>query len=403
MKGLYKYLSPFAPDQSGAVSVLFELGGLIVICDAGGCAGNVCGFDEPRWFTQKSAVFSAGLRDMDAILGRDDKLIKKIGDAVSQLDLNFIALVGTPVPSVIGTDLKALKHIAEKRFGLPVLTVDTTGMDLYDRGQEKAFLSLFETFASDKSENAPDIGIIGATPLDLLDTQDSPRIASQIEKLGYGKAVCYGMGSGLEDIKKAGGVRCNIVVSPSGIKAAKYLRKRFGTPYVTGIPLTERALKAIKIKIGDALAGKSAAEGSALYGYDESVGDKHVGDNNVGEDNVGVENDGGILIIHQQFVANEIRDELLSLGYRGRIDVASWFMLEDSLSLKSDEALREEDDLSMLLKRRGYKAVAGDPLFKRAISGWDGEYVDLPHYPVSSGIYKDTDINSVLDKLISCV
>ena len=61
MRGLRKYLTPFAPDQSGAVSVLYELGGIIVICDAGGCAGNVCGFDEPRWFEQKSAVFSAGL------------------------------------------------------------------------------------------------------------------------------------------------------------------------------------------------------------------------------------------------------------------------------------------------------------------------------------------------------
>ena len=71
MRGLRKYLTPFAPDQSGAVSVLYEFGGIIVICDAGGCTGNICGFDEPRWFESKSALFSAGLRDMDAILGRD--------------------------------------------------------------------------------------------------------------------------------------------------------------------------------------------------------------------------------------------------------------------------------------------------------------------------------------------
>ena len=79
MKGLRKYLTPFAPDQSGAVSVLYDLGGIIVICDAGGCTGNICGFDEPRWFETSSAVFSAGLRDMDAILGRDDKLVEKLG------------------------------------------------------------------------------------------------------------------------------------------------------------------------------------------------------------------------------------------------------------------------------------------------------------------------------------
>ena len=45
MRGLRKYLTPFAPDQSGAVSVLYELGGIIVICDAGGCTGNVCGLN----------------------------------------------------------------------------------------------------------------------------------------------------------------------------------------------------------------------------------------------------------------------------------------------------------------------------------------------------------------------
>ena len=57
------------------------MGGICVICDAGGCTGNICGFDEPRWFGSQSAVFSAGLRDMDAILGRDDRLVEKLFDA----------------------------------------------------------------------------------------------------------------------------------------------------------------------------------------------------------------------------------------------------------------------------------------------------------------------------------
>ena len=56
MRGLRKYLTPFAPDQSGAVSVLYEFGGIIVICDAGGCTGNICGFDEPRWFEALAEV-----------------------------------------------------------------------------------------------------------------------------------------------------------------------------------------------------------------------------------------------------------------------------------------------------------------------------------------------------------
>ena len=112
MKGLRKYLTPFAPDQSGAVSVLYDLGGIIVICDAGGCTGNICGFDEPRWFETSSAVFSAGLRDMDAILGRDDKLVEKLAMAAEKIDANFAAIIGTPVPATIGTDYRALKRLA---------------------------------------------------------------------------------------------------------------------------------------------------------------------------------------------------------------------------------------------------------------------------------------------------
>ena len=114
VRGLHKIIYPFAPDQSGAVSVLYELGGMIIIVDAGGCAGNVCGFDEPRWLGTKSAVFSAGLRDMDAILGRDDLLIKKITGAAKRLDADFIAIIGTPVPATIATDYRALRRMAEK-------------------------------------------------------------------------------------------------------------------------------------------------------------------------------------------------------------------------------------------------------------------------------------------------
>ena len=56
MRGLRKYLTPFAPDQSGAVSVLYELGGIIVICDAGGCTGNVCGLTNQGGLNGKCGV-----------------------------------------------------------------------------------------------------------------------------------------------------------------------------------------------------------------------------------------------------------------------------------------------------------------------------------------------------------
>ena len=62
MKGLRKVLTPFAPDQSGASGVLYSMGALIVIIDAGGCTGNVCGFDEPRSGTNVACAIKLAMK-----------------------------------------------------------------------------------------------------------------------------------------------------------------------------------------------------------------------------------------------------------------------------------------------------------------------------------------------------
>ena len=200
MKGLRKVLTPFAPDQSGAVSVLYGLGGLIVIIDAGGCTGNICGFDEPRWQDVRSAVFSAGLRDMDAILGRDKLLVSKIADACGRIDASFVALIGTPVPATIATDYKALKRMLEKEIDLPILTIATDGMKLYDEGESLAYKALASEFVA--KEGALEEITLGKTPLT------------------FGSSFADVT---LEDYKKIGASTKVIATSASGIEAAKAL------------------------------------------------------------------------------------------------------------------------------------------------------------------------------------
>ena len=363
MKSLFKFIPPFAPDQSGVSSVLFSLGGIIVICDAGGCAGNVCGFDEPRWFTQKSAVFSAGLRDIDAILGRDERLIEKLSEAKEFIDAKFIAIVGTPVPAVIATDFKALKHMAESRLKLPVLSIDTTGIGLYDKGQEKAFLALFETFAEDSPNGGPDVGIIGATPLDMPYKNYAERIVSACGC----KAACYGFDGDLDNIRHAGSARVNIAVSPSAIKAVKYLKHRFGTPYITDMPITERGDNLLSEKI-------TQAENGVLQKNDEA------GQNN---------SKGGTLIVHQQVFANALREELRVKNSVVRIDVASWFMLDNGIAEKNDIHLNDEDEFYELVASRGYETVIGDQIFERALHGLGVRFMPMPHYAVSGAPYAD--------------
>ena len=116
-------------------------------------------------------------------------------------------------------------------------------MELYDKGEEKAYLALFEKF-SDKNEESedmndkdrPHIGIIGMTPQDVSDLKAAEKIQKLYADQGL-RAVCYGMGDGLKEVKKASLTVKNVVVSPAALKAAQYLQKKFGTPYEIAYPL----------------------------------------------------------------------------------------------------------------------------------------------------------------------
>ncbi len=389
MKKLLKYLSPFAPDQSGACGVLYELGGIIVICDAGGCAGNICGFDEPRWFKNKSAVFSAGLRDMDAIMGRDDKLIEKLSRAHEQLGAKFSALVATPVPAVIGTDMKALKRMAEKKLGIPCIAVNAIGTRYYDEGESEAWLQLFETFTDGEADNnefdnresdnresgnlvetmaSEKIGVIGATPFETGYSTDKP-LKSYLEKQGLSNTVIYTVGTTLEDVEKAAGCEKNLVVSTGGIKAADYLKERFGVPYEVGFPfIPDDVIEHAKEKLGK-----------------------------IAQD---LENKVKVLIIHSQFAANELRKRLvcftnesgLGKGTEYSFEVGTFFTMLDEYAEAGDIHFGGEDDLWSLAAEGDYDLIIADSDMERLIraAGYKGEFSDFPHFAVSGRMNDDS-------------
>ena len=353
VRGLWKGLTPFAPDQSGAASVFYELGGILVICDAGGCTGNVCGFDEPRWFGERSAIFSAGLRDMDAILGRDDRLVAKLTDAAEKIDANFAAVIGTPVPAVIATDYRALQRMCEKKTNLPILTVDTNGMELYDVGEEKAWLTLFKTFAGkdvasqkeaseeDDSSKKMKIGVLGLTPHDVSDLKIEEKFRkSENENTHY---ICYGMRAGIDKVKTAGSADKNLVVAPAALETAKYLEKEFGTPYEVGYPFVDELIPEL--------------------GYERKK----------------------ILIIHQQVIANAIRQEIRTRSdeQNTEVTVASWFMMKSELSEEGDLSLKEEMDYCKLVQNGNYDIVFADENMRGLVPGFKGTFVNVRHFAVS--------------------
>jgi hypothetical protein len=242
---------------------------------------------------------------------------------------------------VIGTDYHALKRMTEKKVDLPILTVDTDGMELYDKGEEKAWMELFRVFAGEKEEVAPNrIGILGMTPQDISDLRAADRLRERFAAEGK-TAVCYGMGNGLEDVKIASGVEKNIVVAPSALEVAKYLQRTYGTPYETGYPLVDELVRDMDYH------GKK------------------------------------VLVVQQQVIGNAIREEILKKAPDAQVTVASWFMMKPELRRDEDLHLRDEEDYIKLVETGAYDVIYADPCMARMTPKFEGVFVDMVHFAVS--------------------
>ncbi len=353
-------LPPFAPDYSGAASALFDLGGIVVMHDASGCTGNYTGFDEPRWLGSRSAVFCSGLRRMDAVLGNDDKFIRRTLEAAEVLHPTLIAYLGSPVPMVIGTDLEGMAAETEYASGIPSFGFNTTGQNYYDKGASDVFLRLIRRFAKARTvheDGKKRANVLGMLALDVGNKGNCGLILDFIRKLGYEINADFAMGLTIAQIEHCGDADINIVVSRSGLDAAEYLEKRFGIPYVCGMPIGD----------GRRFAGQLAGD----TGYRTSL-----------------EGDGGILIIHEQVMANALREEILAAA-EIPVAVGSVFGLDRRIAAENDLDFPDEASVIKAVNSGRYSAVIGDPEIQKIIRRDDVSFLGLPHAAVSSKLHWD--------------
>ena len=345
-------LPPFAPDTAGAAAVLYPLGGMTVIVDAGGCAGNICGFDEPRWqeAAEPSAVFSAGLRDMDAIMGRDANLVAKIREAAAELTVSFVGLVSTPVPAIIATDFRALCRMVEKETFLPAIAVRTDGTRLYDRGASAACDALVQKFTAPIPHDAmrTGLGVLGLTPLDF-----SREERASLHALLGREDTPIRFFDRLDDFREAARLKELLVVSPAGLKAARRLQRQWGIPIRAELPpaFIHEAFSAVLSCLAALLRDRQPRE---------------------------------VLIVHQQILANGLRRAIRQRFPAGAVTVGSFFALDRALQRKGDLHFRGEQDFHAYLQAHPDAIVIGDALLARAVpEPFGGTLLDLPHFALS--------------------
>ena len=352
MKQTSRIISTYSADTFGVCSALFELGGMIVMHDASGCNSTYTTHDEPRWFDMDSMVYISALTEMEAIMGDDEKLISDIVTAAEELKPKFIAIVGTPIPTMVGFDFQAVANLIEERTGIPSFGFAATGMNTYIQGVSMALEMLARHFVRDsqKKTEHPSMNILGLTPLDFSLNGQAGSIIQWAKEQGYEVLSSWAMGSSLEEIARAGEVHLNLVVSYGGLKAAKILQERFGMPYLVGVPMDG------KLDISDLPGEEIVVVGEGVYSLS---------------------------------LASAL-ERKLNRGVR----VICTTEFDENLLRPKDRMLRDEAEIERVFQTA--KIVIADPLY-RPICPETVKFVELPHEAFSGRIYRSRIPNLVAD------
>lgn len=381
MKQLCMYLPPFAPDYSGVCSALFAFNALLTIHDAAGCTGNYTGFDEPRWYGSQKAVYCSGLRKMDVVMGNEQMLLERISKAAKEFSPDFIALVGSPVPMVIGTDFGGICTELESVTGIPAFGFETNGTNYYSEGIAQACITVMERFADEPAQKMKrSVNILGATPLDISERNNGD-LAAFLSENGWEVNANFSMEISLDKVRTAACAAVNIAVSQSGFRVARYMEKRFEIPYIAALPIGEKQGRVFLEML------KTASLQS------ESVVQKFH-----------PENRSDTLVIGDAIIADSIRKALFYDFHKKNVEIRTPFGktggMADEIELDCEQAIYDA------VNDPGYKTVIADPLICSLVENkYEKQCIDISHYAVSSKLrtqyeipYISKNFNKIMEK-----
>lgn len=432
------FTSTYTADVSGVCSALYELGGMTVIHDPSGCNSTYSTHDEPRWFDTDSLMFVSGLDEMTAVLGDDNVLIDDVTHAVRDLKPRFVTLCSGSIPHIIAFDCKGVAHLLEKRTGVPMLPVATTGNRSYVAGVGAALTEWVKRFADSLespyrvgSSGSPDcsantlegaagpescagkklngaadpeacgnesfsVNLLGVTPLDFSINGNVDAMRKVFEDAGIPVNCCAAMGESFDSLRHIFRASVNVVVSSCGRRLARYMEQTAGIPYVEGTPIGAYGAARLPELAIEAYEKKRASSEEDSHGALDGTSDslrmllkKKKGDSEgicLWKGNPAHERwdvpDGQILIIGEEVFAQSLAAAINQLTPDCRHGLQSFAVWPDV-----DHGF-PEDVLAELIRKSRY--IIGDPLYRTIPhDSTQNTFVDFPHEAYSGRIFRD--------------
>lgn len=374
MRQSYRMIPIYTADVSGVCSALYELGGMTVMHDPSGCNSTYNTHDEIRWYDQDSLIFISGLTEIDAIMGNDRKFIDDIEHAARELHPKFIALAGSPIPFMNGTDFPAIARVIETETGIPTFSVPTNGMNDYIYGAGIALEQIARRFVKEPDRQKKDrfpvrsVNLLGVTPLDFGPQENVETLKENLKEYGWNVLSTWAMGDDLETLQKAGEATVSLVVSAVGLRAAEVLRETYKIPYVIGTPnqwLAEDISNALETAITRYAAVTQQSDPAAFYLKNR------------------MQQEAEITLIGEPVTMGSLAAGIeKKYGHSARV----FCPLKgcETLLGKKDKAVFGEEAMEEALKDA--RIIVADPLY-RPVCPKDSIFYELPHVAFSGRIY----------------
>ncbi len=361
-------LPPFSPDYSGVASTFFDLNAIAVLHDASGCTANYTGYDEPRWYGSNAPIYCSGLREIDAVLGDDDKLIKKVLLALEDIRADMLVVIGSPVPMVVGFDARGVAAELESLTGLPSFGFDTTGTLYYDWGSGWASRALIERFCERREKKKKAVNILGLNAIDFPAEDEIKTLIAIIESSAAEVNATFPIGLSLEAIKDLARAEVNIVVSASGLAPAELMRDKYGIPYIVGLPYGEHGRKMFFSRLERAFEARE-------------------------EEAIKIAKENGDVLILGEAVSSLSLAETIEKDCGLSVRVSSIFSHYKELETMGDINILEERDMKKALDQKDWALVIADPLLKALLRRKEQKFLSLPSYAVSSKLSTQDQVN----------
>ena len=179
--------------------------------------------------------FTTDMTEHDIIMGGEKRLYKSIKEIIEKYNPPAVFVYQTCVPAMIGDDIEAVCKSASRKFGKPVIPVNSPGfVGSKNLGNKLAGEAILEhVIGTEEPEYTTpyDINIIGEYNL----SGELWQVKPLLDELGIRILSCISGDGGYHEIPSSHRARAAMMVcSKAMINVAREMEKRYGIPFFEG-------------------------------------------------------------------------------------------------------------------------------------------------------------------------